>query len=184
MASLYSRCGDKTKFIETQTSDSLRKLIEFDLLEEGMGVLMDEWQPRREPCGPQGGGIDHVKNMLDPADAKTIEARFHVFTLPESCVRFVTCQDPGKLLGSFQKLSADMDERELRALTGCDDDAKAILKRCVFVEVREHLIKPELRQTHRDTRCSKGQQLREAANHLRAEGDRNLTQQLGVWGQP
>ena len=51
-------------------------------------------------------------------------------------------------------------------------------------EVREHLIKPELRQTHRDTRCSKGQQLREAANHLRGEGDRNLTQQLGVWGQP
>ena len=42
MASLYSRSGDKTKFIETQTSDSLRKLIEFDLLEEGMGVLMDE----------------------------------------------------------------------------------------------------------------------------------------------
>ena len=46
--------GDKTKFIETQTSDSLLKLIEFDLLEEGMGILMDEWQPRREPCGPQG----------------------------------------------------------------------------------------------------------------------------------
>ena len=26
--------------------------IEFDLLEDGMGILMDEWQPRREPCGP------------------------------------------------------------------------------------------------------------------------------------
>ena len=125
-----------------------------------------------------------MKNMLDPAGAKTLEARFHDFTLPESCARFVTCQDVEKLLGSFQSLSADMDERELRALTGCNDDAKAILKRCVFVEVREHMIKPELRQTHRDTRCSKGQQLREAANHISEEGDRHLTPQLGVWGQP
>ena len=56
LASLYSRSSDKAKFVETQTSDSLRKLIEFDLLEDGMGILMDEWQPRREPCGPQGGG--------------------------------------------------------------------------------------------------------------------------------
>ena len=80
----------------------------------------------------------------DPADAKTIKAQFHDFTLPESCARFVTCQDVGKLFGSFQSLSADMDERELRAMTGCNDDAKAILKRCVFVEVREHMIKPEV----------------------------------------
>ena len=79
------------------------------------------------------------------------------------------------------KLSADMDERELRRADGLrrrrQSDPQAL-----------HLrggagIKPELRQTHRDTRCSKGQQLRQAANHLRGEGDNNLTQQLGVWGQ-
>ena len=64
LASLYSRSNQRAKFVETQTSDSLRKLTEFDLLEEDMGILMDEWQPCREPCGPQGGGVDHVKNML------------------------------------------------------------------------------------------------------------------------
>ena len=64
--------------------------------------------------------------------------------VPESCARFVACQDVGKLLSTFQKLGADTDERELRALTGHDEDAKAILNRCVFVEVREHVIRPEL----------------------------------------
>ena len=67
--------------------------------------------------------------------------------VPESCARFVACQDVGKLLSTFQKLGADTDERELRALTGHDEDAKAILNRCVFVEVREHVIRPELRKT-------------------------------------
>ncbi len=38
-------------------------------------------------------------------------------------------------------------ERQLRALTGDDDDAKAILKRCMFVEAWEHVIKPELQDS-------------------------------------
>ena len=125
--------------------------------------------------------MDHVKNMLDPADARTIEARFHDFTMPESCARFVTGQDVGKLLSTFQKLGADTGERELRALAGHDEDAKAILRRCVFVEAREHVRKPEMRKTHWETRCSKGQQMREAANLLRSEGEENLGAQLGVW---
>ena len=41
LASLYSRSNQRAKFVETQTSDSLRKLTAFDLLEEGMGILMD-----------------------------------------------------------------------------------------------------------------------------------------------
>ena len=184
LASLYSRSNKKDKFVETQTSDSLRKLCEYDLLEDGVGVLLDEWQPRRDPCGSQGGGVDHVKNMLDPADAKTIEARFHDYTLPETCARFVTCQNLGKLLSSFQNLTGETDERDLRTLIGDDDDAKALLKRCVFVEVRDHLINLELRKVYKETRCSKGRQLREMANQMRSEGVNELTPQLGLWRQP
>ena len=93
----------------------------------------------------------------------------------------MTCQDVGKLLSTSQKLGADTGERELRALAGHDEDAKAIPRRCVFVEAREHVSKPELRKTHRETRCSKGQQMREAANLLRSEGEVSLGAQLGVW---
>ena len=88
------------------------------------------------------------------------------------------------MLSSFQTLTGETDERELRALTGDDDDAKALLKRCVFVEVRNHLINLELRKVHKETRCSKGRQLREMANQMRSEGVNELTQQLGLWRQP
>ena len=50
----------------------------------------------------------------------------------------------------------------------------------MFVEAREHVSKPELRKTHWETRCSMGQQMREAANLLRSEGEENLGVQLGV----
>ena len=97
----------------------------------------------------------------------------------------MTCQNLGKLLSSFEQLTADTDERELRVLTGTDDDGKAILKRCVFVEVRDHLIRQELRTVHRDTRCSKGSVLREVANQLRqdSDGGHPLSSQLGLWRQ-
>ena len=184
-AALYSQSNGKPKFAETQTSDSLRKLTEFALLEDGMGIVLDEWRPRTEPCGPQGGGVDHVKNMLDPADSKTIEARFNDFTLGENMGKFVTCQNLGKLLHTFSGIKSDMDERQLRALTGEDEDGKAILKRCVFVEVLDHLIKPEMRKIHRETRGSKGSQLRAAANQTRKgdEDGQELAVQLGLWRQ-
>ena len=79
---------------------------------------------------------------------------------------------------TLQTLGADTDERELRALAGHDEDATAILKLCVFVEVRERVIKPELRRSHRETRCS--QHMREAANLLRGEGEK-LGAQLSLW---
>ena len=47
----------------------------------------------------------------------------------------------------------------------------------VFVEVRDHVIKPELGRTRLKTRCS--QQMREAANLLRGEGEK-LGAQLGM----
>ena len=185
LAALYSRSNGKATFVETQTADSLRKLSEFDLLVEGVGVVLDEWQPRTEPCGPQGGGMEHIKNMLDPADSKTIEARFADFTLPDATARFVTCQNLGKLLAPFEPITADTDERQLRLIAGSHEDGKAILKRCVFVEVRDHLIRQELRTVHRDTRCSKGRALREMANQLRQDSDGGppLASQLGLWRQ-
>ena len=91
-----------------------------------------------ETCGAQGSGIDQLKNMLDPSDAKTIEARFADFTLPDSTAKFVTIQNLGKLVGAFPNLTSETTERELRSLMGSDDDAKAVLKRCMFVEVRDN----------------------------------------------
>ena len=109
--------------------------------------------------------------MLDPSDSKTIEARFADFTIPDSTVKFVTIQHLGKLVGAFTNLTSETSERELRSEIGSDDDVKAILKRCMFVEVRENLIKPELQLAHRTNICSKGAMLRKLANSKRQETD-------------
>ena len=170
LCAMYSECNGKSKFVETQTADSLRKLTETDLMEEGIGILLDEWRPRMETCGAQGSGIDHLKNMLDPSDCKTIEARFADFTMPDSTAKFVTIQHLGKLVGAFANLTSETSERELRAEIGTDDDLKAILKRCMFVEVRKNMMKPEILAERINTR-SKGAMLRQMANSKRLETD-------------
>ena len=170
LCAMYSECNGKSKFVETQTADSLRKLTETDLMEEGVGILLDEWRPRMETCGAQGSGIDHLKNMLDPSDGKTIEARFADFTMPDSTAKFVTIQHLGKLVGAFANLTSETSERELRAEIGTDDDLKAILKRCMFVEVRKNMMKPEILAERINTR-SKGAMLRKMANSKRLETD-------------
>ena len=95
--------------------------------------------------------VDPWWNLVPPLGGPSEDPRRALgfggpLVVPESCARFVTCQDVGKLLSTFQKLGADTEERELRALTGHDEDAKVIFNRYVFVEVREHVIRPELRK--------------------------------------
>ena len=100
--------------------------------------------------------------------------RFADFTFPDGTAKFVTVQHLGKLFPIFTELTADATERSLRASVGNDDDAKAILKRCMFVEVRDQLVEPRLRAAQRDeTRSSKGKLPRGAAKSLRQEGDAN-----------
>ena len=111
LAALYSQSNGKDIFAETQTSDSLRKLTEFDLLGDGMGILLDEWRPRTEACGAQGGGVYHVKNMLGPADSKTIEARFSDFTLGDNTGKCVTCHRLGKLTLQLYNVKCGMAEQ-------------------------------------------------------------------------
>ena len=43
-----------------------------------------------------------MKNMLDPSDAKAIEARFADFTLSDGTAKFVTIQNLGQLLGGLR----------------------------------------------------------------------------------
>eukprot|EP00747_Dinoflagellata_sp_TGD_P184609 gnl/TRDRNA2_/TRDRNA2_40393_c0_seq1.p1 gnl/TRDRNA2_/TRDRNA2_40393_c0~~gnl/TRDRNA2_/TRDRNA2_40393_c0_seq1.p1 ORF type:complete len:661 (-),score=164.19 gnl/TRDRNA2_/TRDRNA2_40393_c0_seq1:217-2052(-) len=153
LASLYSATNGHDKFVLTQTADSMRRLCDFGLILAGMGILLDEWVPRTTACGAQGGGIDHVKNMVDPEDAKTIEARFTDFTVPVDCARVITCQNVGKILplldgGWFEKAGPE----DILAMVGDNQDYKAVFKRILFVEVKKPLIKAELRKTFANER--------------------------------
>ena len=130
-ASLQSYTHDKPYFVATNTADSLRRLLDFDLLENGMGIVLDEYKNRGKECGSQGGGADHLKNLLDPTDAKTIQARFNDFTLGNNMPRFVTCQDLGKLMPDMSSFTSSASRWNYMR-TKIDADERAIIKRCAF----------------------------------------------------
>ena len=161
-ASLQSYRHDKKCFVATNTADSLRRLLDFDLLENDMGVVLDEYKNRGKECGSQGGGTDHLKNLLDPSDAKTIQARFNDFTLGNNMPRFVTCQDLGKLMPEMSNFTSSSSRwNYLRTIITADE--RAIIKRCVFIEVIEHVVKPEMRLARSVEVADKSRGLKEAA---------------------
>ena len=73
-------------------------MLKAQLLVNGMGIVLDEFAPRVDACGSQGGGEDHLKNVLDPTEAKTIQSRFFDFSLDDDMPRFITVQNLGKLM--------------------------------------------------------------------------------------
>ena len=87
-----------------------------------MGLVLDEFAPKRTAVGSQGGGVDFLKNVLDP-DVKTLEGRYNDFALCEGIGRVVSTQSLAKLLLGM------LLEDALH-----DPDMQAIMKRCLFVE--------------------------------------------------
>ena len=77
--------------------------------------------------------------MVGSSGAKTIESRFNDFTLGEDMPRFITCQDLGKLMLEFHNFTWETPTNTLNL----DADDKAILKRCIFVEAIQKVVKPE-----------------------------------------
>ena len=102
--------------------DSIRRLVDYDLVQPGMGLALDEFAPKRAAVGSQGGGVDFLKNVLDP-DMKTLEGRYNDFALCEGIGRVVTTQSIEKLLLGMRFEDAQHDA-----------DMQAIMKRCLFVE--------------------------------------------------
>ena len=106
LAAEQSRSNQLPNYVSTTTADSLRELLKNNLLVDGMGIVLDEWKPRNMACGAQDGGDDHLKNMLGPTDSKTIQSRFHDFSLGEEMPRFITVQNLGKLMpGNFHEFT-------------------------------------------------------------------------------
>ena len=134
LAAAMATAAGLSHFPFVNTVESLRKLSEHSLLEPGVPVCLDEFKPRSGPCGAQGGGIDHLKNVVDATHTKTIEARFNDFALPGDCPRIITTQSLNKLV---PQLSNAPTAEELRELLKGDDDAQAVLRRLVFVHVAE-----------------------------------------------
>ena len=131
LAAVLARLDGVGRFPFVSTVDSLRKMSENALLEAGMPIVLDEYKPRGSACGAQGGGIDHLKSVVDPTHTKTIEARFNDFALPWNCPRILTTQALEKILPGVSNVPSGFEMERLNA----DEDMKAVLLRCFFVHV-------------------------------------------------
>jgi tRNA A37 threonylcarbamoyladenosine biosynthesis protein TsaE len=93
LAALMAKSRGVPSFVFVNAVDALRKLSDHGLLEPGAPILLDEFRPRTSACGAQGGGGDHLKNVVDSTHTKTIEAQFNDFALPWDSPRILTKQD-------------------------------------------------------------------------------------------
>ena len=109
-------------------------------MQPGMGLVLDEFAPKRTSVGSQGGGVDFLKNLLDP-DTKTLEGRYNDFALCEGICRVVSTQSLDKLLLGMRFEDAQHDV-----------DMQAIMKRCLFVECTGAVLPRVLQQRYQAER--------------------------------
>ena len=135
--------------------DMLRSVVERNLLRDERPLLLDELQISGSSIGAQGGGVDTLKHLLglSPDLAATIKCRYHDVKVPAQTFT-ITVQDLAKLhyfLDDMAKvqppdlmLDAGMTwtPRPLDKLF--DADARAVLKRCILVEVTAQCVKDEV----------------------------------------
>jgi hypothetical protein len=141
LAAFLARAKKSNSFVVTQTVDSLRKLD----VKDHTPVVFDEFAPRQQACGAQGGGVDALKCVLDSTETKVLQARYSDFALPGSCPRIVTTQGLDKIDGALLEAAVASPEHVL----GLGSDALAILKRVQFVEFAASAIPPEAVERHR-----------------------------------
>jgi hypothetical protein len=132
---------ERPVFVFTGTVDALRRLNEQGSLADGPPIVLDEWAPRQVACGPQAGGIDSIKNILDASGARTIQARYSDMSLPRSA-RVVTTQCLSKIVPELEYAERAVPEHVL----GLGDDVLAVLKRAVFFHVQAPVLPQEIRE--------------------------------------
>ena len=139
----FAKAHDTPYWIETNTPDSLRMVYVNGFFRENVPVLLDEWKP----CGGQftgPDGIDMLKCLCNVGEGSTIKCRYSDIRFSTNMPRIQTCN------------AADLDAwtRGLGHVT--EDDKVAVLRRCVIVEITEHIVPARLRKTfvsERSTAC-------------------------------
>ena len=120
-------------------------------------LLLDELQISSSNIGAQGGGVDTLKHLLglSPDLPATIKCRYNDVKVPAETFRIITVQDLAKLhhnLDDMAKvrppdLMLEGFEWRARPLDKVfDADTRAVLKRCILVEVTAQCVKDSVRE--------------------------------------
>jgi hypothetical protein len=142
IAKLYVEArGEQRGFIQTSTADSLRQCFVQGLMMEGSCLVMDEWKPGKESQDAKGGLCDFIKCFTDVENPGALALRYSDIKFPSSYPRLLTSQ--------FSK------EQWMQALiTLSRDDLNAVLKRVLFMEVKESVIPSSLAKSFKGKKAT------------------------------
>ena len=119
-------------------------------------LLLDELQISSN-IGAQGGGVDTLKHLLglSPDLPATIKCRYNDVKVPAETFRIITVQDLAKLHHNLDDMAKIRPpdlmlkgfEWRARLLDKVfDADTRAVLKRCILVEVTAQCVKDSVRE--------------------------------------
>ncbi len=133
MCALYCEAHGTPYYIESNTPDSLRTVYVNGFFRSRVPVHLDEWKPMGENFTGRDG-IDMLKCLTTVGDGATIKCRYSDIRFMEDMPRIQSCN------------VADLKE-------WCDglgdvpaQDLNAVLRRCVFVEVKEQIVPKALQK--------------------------------------
>ncbi|CAE7678373.1 unnamed protein product [Symbiodinium microadriaticum] len=155
LTAVVAREAGLDSFVLVSSPDMLRSAVERNLLRDERPLMLDELQLNACSVGAQGGGVDTLKHLLGLSPA-TIKCRYHDVKVPADTFRVITVQDLLKLDKDLERMARDIRTPNLmEGLAGSwfpaaldklyDADTRALLKRCIMVEVKQSCVKQEVR---------------------------------------
>ena len=174
LAAMVARDVGLDKFVMVSSPDMLRSAVERNLLRDERPLLLDELQISSSNIGAQGGGVDTLKHLLglSPDLPATIKCRYNDVKVPAETFRIITVQDLHNLddMAKVRPPDLMLEGQEWRARPldkVFDADTRAVLTRCILVEVTAQCVKDSVREKRKfgsDKAISMAESLRALRN--------------------
>jgi len=159
MASLQCQVRNLPYWIESNTPDSLRQVAVNGFFRNCVPIILDEWRPiGKATFGASGTEtMDMLKCLTSVADGATIKCRYSDIKFAPRMPKILTC-------------NCATIEQWMEQITDnvADEDRNAVMRRCLFVEVKKSLIPAARRKLYADSRESELHELQ--AETLKAQG--------------
>jgi hypothetical protein len=137
MAALQCAARQLPYWVESNTPDSLRQVAVNGFFREHVPVILDEWRPAHKAMNSGSETMDMLKCLTTVADGATIKCRYSDIKFAPSMPKIMTCN------------CSTMDEWLIEANVISIEDRNAVMRRCLFVEVKEQLMPQELRDNYK-----------------------------------
>jgi hypothetical protein len=131
IAARYAAARGMSSFVQSSTVDSLRMLSVQGFFVPHMCIVLDEWRIGHDSQDAQGHKVDFLKCLTDVENPGAVRLRYSDVKFAPSMPRLISSQQTMK---EWLHVLADVAE----------SDKNAILKRIIFVHVKQPLVPPNV----------------------------------------